>query len=41
METVKNMVERLGHTKFIVKSDNEPAVLALKEAVRRESDVKR
>ena len=39
VETVKRMVERLGYKKVIMKSDNEPATLALKEAVRRESDV--
>ena len=39
VETVKKMVERLGHKKIIMKSDNAPAILALKEAVRRESDV--
>ena len=35
VETVKKMVERLGYKKVIMKSDNEPAILALKEAVRR------
>ncbi len=30
---------RLGYTKIIMRSDNEPAILALKEVVRRESDV--
>ncbi len=35
-ETVKKMVERLGYQKIIMKSDNEPAILALKEAARRE-----
>ncbi len=39
VETVKKMVERLGYKQIIMKSDNEPAILALKEAVRRESDV--
>ncbi len=39
METVKRMVEGLGHKKIIRKSYNKPAVLALKEAVRREIDV--
>ena len=39
VETVKRMVERLGYKKIIMKSDKEPAVPALKEAVRRESDV--
>ncbi len=36
VETVKKMVERLGHKKIIMKSDNEPAILAPKEAVRRD-----
>ena len=36
VETVKRMVERLGYKKVIMKSDREPAILALKEAVRRE-----
>jgi hypothetical protein len=35
-ETVKKMVERLGRRKIIMRSDNEPAILALKEAVSRE-----
>ena len=39
VETVKRMVERLGYKKIIMKSDNEPAILALQEAVRRETDV--
>ena len=39
VETVKKMVERLVYRKIIMRSDNEPAILALKEAVRRESDV--
>ena len=29
VESVKKMVERLGHRKIIMKSDNEPAILAL------------
>ena len=33
-EIVKMMVERLGYKKVIMKSDNEPAILALKEATR-------
>ncbi len=33
------MVECLGHKKITMRSDNELALLALKEAVRRESDV--
>ncbi len=34
VETVKKMVERLGHKRIIMKSDDEPATLALKEAMR-------
>ncbi len=36
---VKKMIEQLGNKKAILKSDNEPAILALKDAVIRESDV--
>ncbi len=36
---LKKDVEQLGHRRIVTKSDNEPAILALKEAVRRESDV--
>ncbi len=36
---VKKMVEPLGYRSLALKSDNEPAILALKEAARRESDV--
>ncbi len=39
VETEKRMVKRLGCRRIIVRSDNEPAILALKEAVRGESDV--
>jgi hypothetical protein len=39
VETVKKMVERLGHKKIIVRGDVETAILALKESVRRGSDV--
>ncbi len=39
VESVKKMIERLGYKKIIMKSDNEPAILAFKEAVRRETDV--
>ncbi len=35
-ETVNKMVERLGHRKIIMRSDNEPVILALKDAARRE-----
>ena len=30
VEVMKNMVEQLGYKKVIVRSDNEPAILALK-----------
>ncbi len=36
MESVRKALEQLGHRRIILKSDNEPAILALKEAVRRE-----
>ena len=36
VETAKKMGERLGRRKIIMRSDNEPAILALNEAVRRE-----
>ncbi len=36
---MKKTVERLGHKKIIMRSDSEPAMLAAKEAPRRESDV--
>ncbi len=39
VKTVKKMMERMGHKKIILKSDNDPAIFALKKAVRRESDV--
>ncbi len=39
VEAVKRAVERLGHRRLIVSSDNELAILALKEAVRRDTDV--
>ena len=39
VELVRKFVEQLGRNKVIVKSDNEPAILALKEAVRRETSV--
>ncbi len=35
----KKTMEQLGHKKAILKSDNEPAILVLKEAARREFDV--
>ena len=36
---LRKMTERLGHKRIVMRSDNEPAILALKEAVRRETDV--
>ncbi len=36
VEVVRRFVEQLGHNKVILKSDSEPAILAPKEAVRRE-----
>ena len=37
--TLKKAIEQLGYKKIVLKSDNEPAILALKEAVRKETDV--
>ncbi len=34
----RKMIEQLGHTKAILKSDNEPAILAFKEAARRDRE---
>ncbi len=39
VEVLKKMVEQLGERGIVMRSDSEPAILALKEAVRRESDV--
>ncbi len=39
MKVVKKFVEQLGHTMVISKSDKEPAILALKVAVERETSV--
>ncbi len=39
--TVKKMVVRLGCKRVVARSVNMPAILALKEAVRRKSDVER
>ncbi len=36
---MRRMVEQLGCKRVIARSDNEPAILALKEAARRECDV--
>ncbi len=37
LEVVRKFVEQVGHDKVIMKSNGEPAILALKEAVRREA----
>ncbi len=39
VEVVKKRIEQLGHKKVNFRSDNEPVLLELKTAVRRESDV--
>ncbi len=39
LEAVRKFVEQLGYSKAIMKSDDEPAILALEEAVRREASV--
>ncbi len=39
VEVVRKLVEQLGYNKVIINSDNEPAILALKEAVGRERRV--
>ncbi len=39
VEIVKMMIERAGHEKVILRSDSEPTIWALKEAVRRDRDV--
>ncbi len=39
VETEKKMTEPLGRRKIIKRSDSEPAILGLKEAVRRKSEV--
>ncbi len=38
-DTAKRTVERLGYRKIIMRSDSESAMVVLKEAARRESDV--
>ena len=38
VESTRKALEQLGHRRVILRSDKEPAILALKEAVRRESD---
>ncbi len=37
VDSVRKALEQLGHKSILMKSDNEPAMLAMKEAVRRES----
>ncbi len=41
VEIAKKMAERLGYKKIILRSDNEPAILALKEAARSERERER
>ncbi len=36
VEVVRRFVEQIGRKRVVLKSDNEPATLALKEAVRRD-----
>ena len=36
VESVRKALEQLGHQRIALKSDSEPAILALKEAARRE-----
>ena len=36
---MKRIVEQLGYKRIIMKSDNEPAILLLKDLVRKETDV--
>ncbi len=38
VESARKALEQLGRRRIILKSDSEPAILALKEAVRRERD---
>ncbi len=39
VEVFRRFVGQLGYKKAILKSDNEPAILSLKEAVRRETSL--
>ncbi len=39
VEVAKKFVEQLGYGRVVLRSNNEPAILALKEAVRRETNV--
>ncbi len=39
VEVRTKFVEQLGHSKGFMKSDSEPTIVALKEAVRREASV--
>ena len=39
VEEVRRFAEHLGNNKAILKSDNEPAILALKETARRDTSV--
>ncbi len=40
VEVAKEMIEELGYRRVILRSDDEPAILTRKEAVRRATDVK-
>ncbi len=39
VDSVRTALMKLGHRRIILRSDNEPAMLALKVAVRRESEL--
>ncbi len=39
VDSVRKALEQLGHRRMISRSDNKPAILALKEAVSRESEL--
>ncbi len=39
VESVRTALEQLGNMRITPRTDNEPAILALREAVRRESEL--
>ena len=39
IESVRQALEQLGHRRITQRNDDEPAILALKEAARPESDI--
>ncbi len=41
VEVVEEMLEQVGYRRVILRSDSEPVILALKEAVRRERERER